>query len=338
MKSLQILIVSVPLHPMVGGMETATDILARELVNLDQSVTVITLTPSSVPDHHPYQIVRMPTMAKLINWIRVSDVVIAQGATLKLTWPAFLLRTPLIIVHQAVYSQNSRFSFLRNAMINTSQNVAVSKWVERSVPGPVVTIYNTYDFETFKNLHLLRRYNSLLFVGRLVPEKGILTLLSAIHLLKADGFEYTLTIVGDGPLRDEVQRFVSSNDLESLVTLAGTITGSALNHVYNEHHIAIFPSLWEEPFGIVALEAIACGSLVIGTQSGGLPEAIGNCGLIVPNGDIQALSDAIHKLVQLGETPFISDLDRQKHLSHFHPSSQARQFLQLASTTIGIGT
>jgi glycosyltransferase involved in cell wall biosynthesis len=58
----------------------------------------------------------------------------------------------------------------------------------------------------------------------------------------------------------------------------------------NAHRILVVPSRYDEPFGIVALEGIACGCLVIGSRGGGLKEAIGPCGLTFDNGDAAGLA------------------------------------------------
>jgi Glycosyltransferase len=59
----------------------------------------------------------------------------------------------------------------------------------------------------------------------------------------------------------------------------------------------VVPSRYDEPFGIVALEGIACGCLVVGSSGGGLKEAIGPCGLTFPNGDAVALTNLLDRLL-----------------------------------------
>ena len=63
------------------------------------------------------------------------------------------------------------------------------------------------------------------------------------------------------------------------------------------HQIMVVPSRWLEPFGIVALEGIACGCVVVGSAGGGLKDAIGPCGVTFPNGDIQTLTQKIADLL-----------------------------------------
>jgi glycosyltransferase involved in cell wall biosynthesis len=65
--------------------------------------------------------------------------------------------------------------------------------------------------------------------------------------------------------------------------------------------VLVVPSRWEEPFGMVALEGIACGCLVVGSASGGLPDAIGSCGVTFKNGDAVDLSRAIREVLEKKE-------------------------------------
>src|SRR5689334_13350053 len=78
----------------------------------------------------------------------------------------------------------------------------------------------------------------------------------------------------------------------SQVELTGIKSGSDLARYLARHRVMAVPSRCEEGFGIVALEGIACGCVVVGTNLGGLPEAIGPVGIVVPNGDSGARSFA----------------------------------------------
>jgi glycosyltransferase involved in cell wall biosynthesis len=65
----------------------------------------------------------------------------------------------------------------------------------------------------------------------------------------------------------------------------------------NRHRILVAPSRWQEPFGLVALEGIASGCVVVASSGGGLTDAVGGCGLIFPTGNAVALADSIEKLL-----------------------------------------
>jgi glycogen(starch) synthase len=96
------------------------------------------------------------------------------------------------------------------------------------------------------------------------------------------------------------------------------------------------PSRWAEPFGIVALEGIACGCVVVGTDLGGLPEAIGRCGVTVPNSDISAMARALRSLLEddglRAEYRFFATV----HLVRHSRSEVARSYLRVLESVLGI--
>ena len=89
------------------------------------------------------------------------------------------------------------------------------------------------------------------------------------------------------------------------------------------------PSRWAEPFGIVALEGIACGCVVVGSEKGGLKEAIGPCGVTFENGNVQALADQLKSL--LGNPDRQANLRQQaaEHLAKFQSDAVTAAYLQI---------
>jgi glycogen synthase len=83
--------------------------------------------------------------------------------------------------------------------------------------------------------------------------------------------------------------------LEDRVEFAGVKRGEELALLLNQHRVMVVPSRWEEPYGIVALEGLACGCLVVGSERGGLKDAIGPGGLTFPNGDVAVLAEILEK-------------------------------------------
>jgi glycosyltransferase involved in cell wall biosynthesis len=79
---------------------------------------------------------------------------------------------------------------------------------------------------------------------------------------------------------------------------AGEQVGSQLVQLLNQHRLLIVPSRWQEPFGLVALEGIACGCMAIGSSGGGLAEAIGPCGLTFPNNQVVGLASILRDLLR----------------------------------------
>jgi glycosyltransferase involved in cell wall biosynthesis len=108
------------------------------------------------------------------------------------------------------------------------------------------------------------------FVGRLVPEKGIPELLDAAKKWNKD---IVLAIAGSGPLENHIQS--SKQKIKNLEFL-GRIDQEDLPDYYNEADLVIVPSTHEEGFGRVILEALSCGTPVIGSNRGAIPEAMDN--------------------------------------------------------------
>lgn len=136
------------------------------------------------------------------------------------------------------------------------------------------------------------------FVGRLAPQKGLLTMLQA--LTRAPG---TLTIVGDGPLQSDLQAAVGELDLEERVTFAGKITVDCeLISLYRQADVVVLPSTTRsESFGYALAEGMACGACAISTELGtgtSFINADGKSGLVVPPGDPDALAEAMIYLAE----------------------------------------
>lgn len=134
------------------------------------------------------------------------------------------------------------------------------------------------------------------YVGRLTPSKGVAVLLRALCAL--EGAE--LEVVGDGPARRELAEQAAKLGLAGRVRFSGHLSGEALREAYLRFDVVVVPSLttpsWAEQFCRVAVEAMAAGAVVVASDSGALPEVVGDAGLIVPENDAQALAAALRRL------------------------------------------
>lgn len=165
----------------------------------------------------------------------------------------------------------------------------------------VTTLYNGVDHRLFhpaeQSLSPDHKHH-LLYVGNLKRDKGIVELLEAFILLKAQGGDYTLTIAGDGALRQELMATVSAHRLDDVVRFLGSVPHHQLPALMHAADLLCLPS-HREGVPNVVLEAIACGLPVVATAVGGIPEVVneGVNGLLVPVGDIPALQSAIQTAV-----------------------------------------
>ena len=144
----------------------------------------------------------------------------------------------------------------------------------------------------------------LLWVGRMAPIKGLDTLLDTVALLREGGQDMRLLVVGgdaDEPTRGHetsLRNRIAPLGLMDSVRFVGPQPQSVLPLYYAAADLTVLPSYYES-FGMVALEAMACGSPVIASRVGGLITTIrdGVTGFLVPDGDIGALAERIETLV-----------------------------------------
>ena len=132
------------------------------------------------------------------------------------------------------------------------------------------------------------------YLGRLVPEKGLWVLLDALAGL---GGAWCLDLVGTGPLAGDLERAVRERRLADRVRLVAPVASADVPNLLHRFDVLVLPSLttptWKEQFGRVLIEAMACGVAVVGSDSGEIPNVIGEAGLIVPEGDPARLRAAL---------------------------------------------
>jgi glycosyltransferase involved in cell wall biosynthesis len=141
----------------------------------------------------------------------------------------------------------------------------------------------------------------LIYLGRIVPEKGIHTIIQAlVELFQQQTWPVTLNIFGSGDADYEAQlkQMVVENGLERQINFCGQVPRAQIPTVLARHDTLIFSSEWEEPFARTVLEAMAAGLVVIGTTTGGTAEILKDqvVGLTYPAGEPAALANQIRRL------------------------------------------
>lgn len=131
------------------------------------------------------------------------------------------------------------------------------------------------------------------FLGRLVPEKGLLVLLDAV----AGNPRLRLRVGGSGPLGAELEQRAAAAGIAGRVEFLGPVDPDDVVAFYRSLDVLAVPSLptpqWTEQFGRVAVEAMACGVPVVSSDAGALPDVVGGAGIVVPAGDASALAGAL---------------------------------------------
>ncbi len=137
------------------------------------------------------------------------------------------------------------------------------------------------------------------YVGRLYEFKGLLTLVEAVTGLQGEG---ELRLMGEGPLRARLQDEAESRGIAERTSFIPYTPSVEVPARLRELDVLVLPSLtmpnWKEQFGRVLVEAMACEVPVIGSDSGEIPQVIGDAGLVFPEGKVEALRDCISSLME----------------------------------------
>jgi glycogen(starch) synthase len=295
--------------PRIGGLELAVAQISAEIQQAGHEVTLVTQTPGPELSALPFRVVRRPSPAELLRWTRWCDVYLQANVSLRGLWPLLLVDRPWVVSHHSWYCRSDgRIAWpdrLKRRLLRfAAASIAVSRAVaddldDRNVPARrSIVIPNAFRDHLFRLLPGVERVGELLFVGRLVSDKGVDVLLDALELLARQGLTPRLTVVGEGPERPRLTEQARRLGLAERIEFIGTRTDEELVRLFNQHRILVVPSRYNEPFGIVALEGIACGCLIVGSAGGGLQEAIGACGFTFRNGDADHLARILAPLLR----------------------------------------
>ncbi|OUM03551.1 glycosyltransferase family 4 protein [Variovorax sp. JS1663] len=336
---MKVLLYSHVFHPSVGGVETVSRALVEGFVAQGVDCKVVTQTPAEggTDESFPFDVVRRPSAVRVRELLRWADVVLFNGASLALQPWVLLYRKPFVWVHvgyqascidgagwvdgkpapltpvASVLFHARRGGWLRAmkdgmklllrrgiAKFGVTRNVAITEWMNRALPLPrQVQIYNPFPIERFRAADREGAEYEFFYMGRLVQEKGVDTLIRAFaRVLARQAGRPRLLLIGDGSARPELERLVAELGIGSSVFFAGAQSGEGLVDWVAKGMIGVLPSVWYEPMGGVAVELLAAGKSLIVSAQGGLAECVGNAGLTFPNGDDEALAAQMLRVLE----------------------------------------
>ncbi len=174
--------------------------------------------------------------------------------------------------------------------------------------GKIHRVYNGLDLANLPSPSAEDRPpgpTTIVSVGRLVPFKGFEILLEACAELDRRNFDFRCQIVGDGPLREKLEKMIADLRLGRRVELCGSLSQGDVYTKLRQCDIFALASVLDaegasDVFPTVIMEAMACAKPVVSTLLAGIPESVaaGETGLLVPAGDGEALADALDKLIR----------------------------------------
>lgn len=247
------------------------------------------------------------------------------------------------LIEKKSVKQVFRESYIRwqwdTGLQGVNQFIAVSKqtkldWVNSGYnENKIHVVYNGIDTEVYKpskDFPLTRKEwnisedtRVLSYVGRIDKEKGLETLIKALGLLLKNGANIKLLVAGKPLLRGNdykkfLEQMLTDLGIEKNVDFLGHVANTT--SVYQVSDVTVLPSLWSEPFGMVIVESMACGTPVVASRTGGVPEILTgefDEGLFEP-GNERDLSDKLNRIMNWRDKdPQLGDRCRQHVLSKF---------------------
>ncbi|MCL4425711.1 MAG: glycosyltransferase family 4 protein [Firmicutes bacterium] len=279
-------------------------------------------------------------------------LVTLAGKTLKHTYHVPLIAT----VHATEHGRNHGLHDPWQHFINDVEwllgyeawrVITVSKYMQEEIfrvfhlpPDKVRVIYNGVDPAAFRlrtadpgfrHLYASPDQKLVFYIGRLVIEKGVQVLLDAIPRIISVYPNVKFVIAGSGPMEDELKRQAYALEIHQQVYFTGYVDEETKARLYRVADVAVFPSLYE-PFGIVALEAMAAGVPVVTSNAGGLKEIVEHekDGLRTVTGSSYYLAEAVLRLLQNPELGAgLAEKARQKVQKGFSWSNIAKSTIQV---------
>lgn len=330
---MRILACSYAFHPSVGGIETVTQLLCKEWVRMGHQVTIVTHTEGD-PLWEGLYCYRRPNFRLLQQLIKRCDIFWQSNISLSYLLPWLLVQKPWFTTAHLWPSLTTRFwspkAVLKHCAQFFTHNIYVSKVVSKHHLWPGVIIPNPVDIERWKASSAYPRDRDVVFVGRLFEGKGCGLLIESLALLNSKGQCPLVSIIGHGPQKPDLERLVSCYKLENHVTFLGALHGYELAMEVGRHRLAVIPSIWEEPFGVVVLEAIAAGCVPLFSPMGGLSDAAGPCGVPISSLSPIGLADTISAtLLNYEASKQLLDQLSPSHLEHHSVARIAAAYIQL---------
>jgi glycogen synthase len=264
-----------------------------------------------------------------------------------LQYDAEILEQLLAAVPVAHYLMNDKpnYNAEQTPQQSTFRLITCSDWVKENLQtagyptGTTQTIYPGADVEAFYQVKLPERDRlRIAYASMVAPYKGADVLIEALAILQGMGIEFMATIAGGSLQPDFVEalkQFVESEGMQ--VQFVGALSRQQLIELYQTHNVLVFPSRFEEPFGISQIEAMAAGLTLITSGTGGAKEVVakhGEDGLLFESENPFDLAEVLSSLVDDPEEwGAIAQSGQQRALSQF---SQAKATEQLEAVLLSL--
>jgi len=273
-------------------------------------------------DEEPYSVVTYQAM-RIAKRLKIPSLFFAwQNILKKFPWPfSWIEQYNFHASHAAIAGNREAEEVLRKKGY-TKKTAVIPQF------GVDPEIFRPHDVADLKRTLFRSPHATVIgYGGRLLEEKGLMVLLKAFSALPAETF---LLLMGDGPLKDTIKSTAAEMGVADRVVMLGSIPSRRMPEYLNCLTLLVLPSLtrpnWKEQFGRILVEAMACEVPVVGSTSGEIPNVIGNAGLVVPEGDVNALTGALQRLIDRADERKTFGLrGRERVLTYFTQRIVAEQ-------------
>jgi glycosyltransferase involved in cell wall biosynthesis len=334
--------------PIMGGSVVVLDRLSRELARIGHQVVILTKTPGtglqSYQEWQAYQhentlgtvaVCRFSGFRDSVKVLQTADRVVM--IEMSLNWLAAIaaaFKRPLVTHHthfmplDDVMRPYRIAQYLAGLLIPA---VACSQMIARQWGPHVGVLPNPYDADVFHETGTERDID-FTFAGRFGPEKGATLFVEAISRIAADfKSEHRrlprIAVAGRGEEEAEMRSRITGTGLDDGVVHFGPVDPVALAALYNRSRFVVIPSVWQEPFGLIGIEALACGCEVLCSDQPGLREATAGLAQYFKTGDVGCIANAmIQAASRHREKP--DRIRRAAHLERHRTEQSARCLLE----------
>jgi len=367
---MKILIWAEQFYPLVGGVETSTRLIGDGLTRMGAVVRLMTLTPFDQEEPFNFPVIRHPDKQTMKQEVHAADIVYMNGFYAPLVILTKLYRKKLVFCYRDLTmvcplgtrwtgtdactkpvkmtncipclknnGQNKLFRrYLRPTIKSllshfADANVCTSEYGMKYFPLTRKTkIENAVDTRFFikHDREMANDVVRVIFVGRLIPDKGCQLIIESLARLIKQNLLFELVICGTGPYEKDLKALARNLGLDKYVSFAGNQTGKNLLQQFHNSDIAIVPSIIDEPFGLTAIEAMSCGLPVIASAVGGLQYIVKDVGLLFKRNSVEDLAEKIGYLIQ---NPHIrhqmGDASREVAMAKYDYDHLSRNYFQL---------